>query len=104
MAPRDYRLRVPGEIRNLVRGLHPDLKRKVRASLEAIVTDPSSGKGLRDELTGLRSYRVGHFRIIYRIAARGRIVELVTVGPRARVYEDTLRFIQRAQDVESRDG
>jgi mRNA interferase RelE/StbE len=99
MAPRDCRLRVPGEIRDLVRGLHPDLKRKVRASLAAIVADPSSGKDLREELAGLRSYRVGHFRIIYRVAARGRIVELVTVGTRARVYEDTLRLIRRDQGV-----
>ena len=94
-----YKLRVADEIRDLVRGLHPDLKRKVRASLEAILADASSGKALRDELSGLRSYRVGRFRIVYRMAARGKIIELVAIGPRARVYEDTLRLIRREHRI-----
>jgi len=37
----------------LVRGLHPELKRKVRAGLDLIRTDPEVGKEIRDELAGL---------------------------------------------------
>jgi mRNA interferase RelE/StbE len=91
------KLRVPREVTDLVRGLHPELKRKVRASLGTILMDPLAGKALHDELDGLRSYAVGRFRIIYRIATRGRIIEVVTIGPRARVYESTLRLIRRAE-------
>jgi mRNA interferase RelE/StbE len=89
-----YRLRAPGRIEEFVRGLHPELKRKVRAGLDVIRTDPSVGKELRDELAGLRSLRVGRFRIVYRIAPR-RLIDLVAVGPRRTIYQETLRLLRR---------
>src|SRR5713101_3030531 len=57
-----------GRLEELVRGLHPGLRRKVRAALDLIRTDPAAGKALRDALAGLRSLRVGRFRIVYRVA------------------------------------
>ena len=89
-----YRLRVPGRIEELVRGLHPELKRKVRAGLDVIRTDPAAGKGLRDKLAGLRSLRVGRVRIIYRVAPR-RLIDLVAIGPRRTIYQETLQLLRR---------
>ncbi len=89
-----YKLRVPDEVAELIRNTHPHLKKKIRASLQAIVSDPHSGKALKDELAGLRSFRVSRFRIIYKIA-RGKQIELVTIGPRQRIYEETLRLITK---------
>jgi len=74
-------------------GLHPQIKKKVRYALDAIVADPSSGKALREDLHGLRSYRVARFRIVYRISSRG-IVEIVAVGPRRSIYELTYRILK----------
>jgi mRNA interferase RelE/StbE len=85
---------VPGHIENLVRSLHPELKRKVRAGLDLIRSDPAMGKELRDELAGLRSLRVGRFRIVYRVATR-RLIDLVAVGPRRTIYQETLRLLRR---------
>lgn len=82
------RPRIPHDVAALVRGLHPVLKRKVRAALQAVLEDPYAGKALCNELQGLRSYRVGRFRIIYRI---GREVELVAFGPRDAIYLETYR-------------
>ena len=73
--------------------MHPDLKRRVRSVLDAVVVDSSVGKALRDELAGLRSCRVGRFRIIYRVA--GSVIEIVAVGPRATIYEETWRRVRR---------
>ena len=70
------------------------LRRKVRAGLDLIRSDPAAGKLLRDELAGLQSLRVGRVRIIYR-AAPGRVIELVAVGPRRTIYEETLRRLRR---------
>lgn len=89
-----YRLRVPDRLEGLIQGLHPHLKRKVRAALDVIRADPLAGKELRDDLVGLRSFRVGRFRIIYRVAPR-RLIELVALGPRRSIYEDTLRLLRR---------
>ena len=90
-----HKLRVPDEIAELVRGMHPDLKRKTKASLKVILADPSSGKALKNELAGLRSFRVGSFRIIYRVMRT--IVEVVAVGPRERIYEETYRSLKRGR-------
>jgi mRNA interferase RelE/StbE len=88
-----HRLRVPDEVALLVRGMHPDLKRKTRASLKTILADPSSGKALKNELAGLRSFRVGTFRVIYRVMRN--MIEIVAIGPRERIYEETYRLLKR---------
>jgi mRNA-degrading endonuclease RelE of RelBE toxin-antitoxin system len=90
-----HRLRVPDEVAELVRGMHPTLKRKTKASLKTILADPSSGKVLKDELAGLRSFSVGTFRVIYRVTRN--VVEIVAIGPRERIYEETYRLLKRGR-------
>jgi mRNA interferase RelE/StbE len=85
----------------VLRTLHPNIKRKLRAALQAIVTDPQAGKALGEELSGLRSYRVSRFRIVYRLA-EGMQIEIVAIGPRERIYEETYRLIKKERTVTSR--
>ena len=88
------KLKVPDTVAVLIRNLHPHLKKKVKTSLQTIVSDPYSGKPLRDELDGLRSLRVGRFRIIYRISGK-KIIEIVAIGPRECIYEETFRLLKK---------
>lgn len=94
MAKPLFRFRVPAEVVRLVRGLHPDLKRKLRGALDQLAHEAELGKPLQGELGGLRSLRVTRFRVIYRLAG-GRIIEIVAIGPRDRIYEETLRLVKR---------
>ena len=89
-----HQLRAPADVARLTQNLHPGLKRKVRGALEQILADTHSGKALKDELEGLRGFRVGRFRIVYRIAT-GRRIDLIAVGPRAVIYEETYRRIAK---------
>ena len=73
--------------------MHPALKRKTRASLKTILAHPSSGTALKSELAGLRSFKAGNFRVIYRVMRN--IVEIVAIGPRERIYEETYRLLKR---------
>jgi mRNA interferase RelE/StbE len=91
-----YKLVVPQDVRELIRTMHPSLKKKVKASLKIILSEPSSGKALMDELSGLRSFRISSFRIIYRIKGL-RQIELVAIGPRERIYGETFRIIQKEE-------
>jgi mRNA interferase RelE/StbE len=84
-------LKVPAQIRNLIRRLHPQLKKKVRAALADILEDPDCGKALKDELQGYWSLPIGRTRIIYRPGAGG--AEIVAIGPRKTIYEDAFRQI-----------
>ena len=94
MTPTAYKIRVPREVAELIRGLHPQLKRKVKASLVSILKEPRSGKPLKGELVGLWSVRISRFRIIYRFIGKKQIT-IIAVGPRERVYEETMRLISK---------
>ena len=87
------RLKVPDDVATLIRGLHPDLKRRVRRSLGDILDDPEIGKPLRDELAGLRSCRIGRFRIVYQAITRA--IAIVAIGPRRAIYQETWRRIRK---------
>ncbi len=89
-----YKLVVPKDVQELIRAMHPSLKKKVKASLKIILSEPYSGKALMEELSGLKSFRVSSFRIIYRIKEPEQI-ELVAIGPRERIYQETFRIIQK---------
>ncbi len=89
-----YKLVVPKDLQELIGTMHPSLKKKVKACLKIILSEPYSGKALMEELSGLRSFRISSFRIIYRIKEPDQI-ELVAIGPRERIYQETFRIIQK---------
>lgn len=88
-------LKVPPRLRGLIRRLHPNLKRKVRAALSDILKDPASGKPLERELKGYWSLPIGRHRIIYRPDQGG--AEIVAIGPRRTVYEEVAREVLRSK-------
>ena len=85
---------VPDRLLHWIRKLHPEIKQKIRAAFDAIAANPTAGKALIKELKGLRSFRVGRIRIIYKISSPLR-VEIVAVGPRRTIYEETARMVRR---------
>lgn len=89
------RLKMSDETVELVRNLHPDLKRKIKAALQMVLIDPLQGKALKDELDGLISFRVGKFRVVYKMPKDRGFIEVVAIGPRRTIYEETLRLLQR---------
>jgi len=93
MARSALRFRIPDDVAARIRKLHPELKQKVRAAFKAIAADTRVGKALEAELAGLRSLKVANHRIIYRTVA-ARTVEIVAVGPRDLIYEETARLLK----------
>jgi mRNA interferase RelE/StbE len=91
-----YKIAIAESTAGLIRGLHPELKKKTKSAIRELTGDPFSGKELRDELKGLRSFRVGRFRIIYRIS--GTVLEIAAIGPRKIIYQETLRLVRKTRD------
>ena len=88
------RLRVSDEIAALIIGCHPQLKRKIKAGLRQILIEPESGNSLKEDLKGLRNYRINRFRIIYRVSPK-QAIDIVAVGPRKTIYLETYRIIKK---------
>jgi len=91
----DYLLKVPEGLVSLLRNLHPLIKAHIRPALYFLAKNPNGGKALKEELHGLRSYRVKKYRIIYRIIAPEKILEIIAIGPRKNIYEETFKIISR---------
>ncbi len=89
-----YRLTLSPEAEKTIRQLAPDLKRKIRFALEEIQEDPYLGKPLKDELKGLRSYRVHHYRIVYRIHHHQIEIQVIDIGPRSLIYDRVVAAIR----------
>ena len=92
---RPRRLQIPDEISDRVRSLHPDLRRKIRATLNGLLNDTAQGKPLRGQLLGFNSVRVGRFRVVYCVLQDR--VEILTIGPRLTVYEEADRLTARTR-------
>lgn len=43
----------------------------------------------------MRSYRVKRYRIIYRIVAGENYLEIIALGPRRNIYEETFKIISK---------
>ena len=76
-----------------IRKLDPGTRNRVRAAVDELSKDPLQGKPLSFTLKGLRSWRTGDWRIIYRAEAEKVVVVVVTVGHRRDVYERVRRLL-----------
>jgi len=56
------------------------------AALRGLGAAPLSGKPLAGDLTGLRSLRVGMYRIVYRFDPRSGVVDVVWIRHRREAY------------------
>jgi mRNA interferase RelE/StbE len=70
-----------------IRGLDPQVQSKVLAAIKILTEDPTRGKPLQLTLRGLRSWRTGDWRIIYRATRERLEILVIAVGHRRDVYE-----------------
>jgi addiction module RelE/StbE family toxin len=70
--------------------LPQNIKKTIQSAIETrLMTDPIHfGKPLRYSLSGLRSLRVGDYRIIYMVDQEELIVSIVSIAHRKDVYEN----------------
>ena len=83
-----FRPDIPPHVAEIIRSLHPDLKRSIKAAVRAIAGNPECGESLQRELDGLRKFRVRRFRIVYAVDRKTRVIRLMAVGHRRHVYEE----------------
>ncbi len=81
-----WTIRFTASAAKAVRKLDPEIRRRVRLAVATLREEPERGKPLQLTLKGLRSWRTGDFRIVYRLEA-GRVeVLVIAVGHRRDVY------------------
>ncbi len=63
------------------------VRRQVKAAVERLADDSTRGRPLRLTLQGLRSWRTGDWRIVYRTDNDRIVVLVIAVGHRREVYD-----------------
>jgi mRNA interferase RelE/StbE len=82
-----WTLRYTNSAARSIRSLDPKIKRRIQAALEVLSQEPERGKPLQLTLKGLRSWRTGDFRIVYRLLSEEIEILIIAVGHRRDVYE-----------------
>lgn len=70
-----------------IRKLDPQVAERVRKAIEILSAEPLRGKPLQLDLKGLRSWRTGDFRIVYRLIDDRLQILVIAVGHRREVYD-----------------
>ena len=70
-----------------IKKLDPAARRRILAALRTLREDPERGKPLQLTLKGLRSWRTGDYRIVYRLIESRIEILVVAVGHRRDVYD-----------------
>jgi mRNA interferase RelE/StbE len=68
-------------------GLSDRFQGAILDALDALEADPEMGHTLRGRLQGLRSLRVGSYRVIYELREGGRLVRVCAIRHRAAAYK-----------------
>ena len=82
-----YKLRISSKAKNEIKKISYPHQKAIILVLAEIKEEPFLGKPLTRELTGKFSFRVGIYRIIYKVNKKDKAIDILTAGHRATVYE-----------------
>ena len=82
-----YRLIISPQAQKELKKIKKAHQLPIRLLIEEIREDPQLGKSLSRDLKGKFSYRLGVYRIIYKINKKDQIINIFSVGHRSKVYD-----------------
>jgi len=80
-----YQIDIPSSCKKDIKNADSESKRRLKKVLTSLMDDPYQGKPLRYELRGIRSIRIGKYRLTYEIIEE--MVRLRSFRLRKKVYD-----------------
>ena len=81
-----YRIELTAEAKKELKNLSKLHSKAISLAIDELKEDPTLGKPLGRELTGLFSLRVSNYRIIYKINKVDKKILVLRAGHRSKVY------------------
>ncbi len=83
-----YRLKITSKAKRQLKKISQiRYQHALATAFEDIKEDPFLGKSLTRDLTGRFSYKVGVYRVIYKVNEKDKTVSILSAGHRASVYK-----------------
>lgn len=82
-----FKVKLTAKAKKELRDLSKFDKLRIAEIIEDLKDDPSSGKPLFRELIKRYSYKVGAYKVIYKINHQDKTVEVLSAGHRANIYK-----------------
>ncbi len=82
-----YRIIISPQAKKELKIIRKVYRKGLAEAIESIKDDPQLGKPLARELRGKLSYRVGIYRIIYKVNDQDKTVQVIAAGHRGTVYK-----------------
>jgi mRNA-degrading endonuclease RelE of RelBE toxin-antitoxin system len=92
-----WKMRFTPESAGILSKLHPENKKLIKQALVELRQNPHTGKDLQEELSGFKSLRLKHYRIIYDIDEDKNFIRIYHIGRRRDVYEQLKRLLVELQ-------
>lgn len=96
-----YHISMPPHVADTLAHLPPAIKRDAKQALRILSEDPRAGEPLERELQELWKYRIRAFRIVYRIVAEQRLIQVMGIGPRGTIYDAVRTLIKGRKQSEA---
>lgn len=84
-----YKLRISKRAENEIKKISQPHQEAIIIALLEIKEEPLLGRPLMRELTGQFSFRVGAYRIIYKVNKKDKNIDILSAGHRATVYKNS---------------
>lgn len=83
----EWKLKIKEKVKKDLNKIPVKYQKKILEALPLITGNPFLGKKLKGEISGLYSYRVWPYRIIYKIYKSMLIVVVIEIGHRQGIYD-----------------
>ncbi len=86
---RNYKLELTNQAASVLQKMalrEPQIYKRVAKALSDLEKDPFQGKLLKGQLHGLWSYRIGSYRVVYRLYREKLLVIIINIGHRRDIY------------------
>ncbi|MBI3351858.1 MAG: type II toxin-antitoxin system RelE/ParE family toxin [Nitrospirae bacterium] len=90
-----FHVRISSSAGDVIKKLHPEIKKLIREAIESLRTAPLSGDELQGELGGYRALKPKRYRIIYKADMEKFLIEIYFLRPRRDVYENFRKLLEQ---------
>jgi mRNA-degrading endonuclease RelE of RelBE toxin-antitoxin system len=95
---KELRVKFTPEAAKLLKNIHPESKKLIKAALIELRQNPFLGDDLQEELSEFKSYKSKRYRILYNLNEDENTIQVYYIGHRRDVYDQFRILLNKLQN------